>query len=125
MKVFSYNEFFITNFLFYYIKQQLVINIFLNFSDFIYLCLYTYKFGYYENSLRKFGYDGNFITAPEVGKVFSLCLARQIKQISFFFKYFYIVEVGAGSGILAKDLICSLNKFGITFSGYFIFEKSC
>lgn len=124
MVMLNYREFFITNFLFYYIKKQIVLIKFLKFSDFFYICLYTYKLGYYENELEKFGFTGSFTTASEIGKIFSLCLARQLKQISFYFKFFYLIEIGAGSGLLAKALILSLNKFGVTFSGYFIFEKS-
>ncbi len=124
MNVLSYNEFFITNFLFFFIKHQLFLNRFLSFSNFVYLCLYTYKFGYYENNLQKFGCRGDFITAAEIGKIFSLCIVRLISQINFYCKNFYIIEIGAGSGNLARNIILSLNEFGIVFSGYIIFEKS-
>lgn len=121
---FSYKEFFITNFLFLYIKLRVHNYQYLNFSDYVYLCLYTYKIGYYENILSKFGHTGSYITASEMGRIFSMCLVRQIKQISFFLKNFYIVEIGAGSGLLAKELINSFRRLRIFFSGYIIFEKS-
>src|SRR5712664_1426875 len=37
--------------------------------------------GYYAGSAQKFGRAGDFVTAPELGKLFGRTLARQLGQI--------------------------------------------
>lgn len=122
--MFTYEEFFITNFLYLHIKKKIYFYKHLCFSDYMYLCLYTFKYGYYENDLEKFGLLGDYTTAPEMGRLFVLCIGRQLKQIEFFLKKIHIIEIGAGSGLLARDLILFLNSVNISFSCYLIYEKS-
>lgn len=119
-----YIEFYITNFLYIYIKKEIMLYGKLSFSDYMYLCLYTYKFGYYDNSLGKFGFSGDFITAPEVGKIFSMCLTRQLQQILFYMGNCYIIEIGAGTGALCRDVVVELDRLGVLYTSYIIIEKS-
>jgi SAM-dependent MidA family methyltransferase len=57
--------------------------------------------GYYAGGARKFGAEGDFVTAPELGGLFGRTLARQVADLGFR----EILEVGAGSGALAEVLL--------------------
>lgn len=54
---------------------------------------------YYGRGDRQFGAQGDFVTAPELGKLFGRTLARQLAQLEG-----PILEFGAGSGALAEVL---------------------
>jgi SAM-dependent MidA family methyltransferase len=60
---------------------------------------------YYGRSDRHFGAKGDFITAPELGKLFARTLARQLRELDG-----PILEFGAGSGALAEVLIEELDR---------------
>ena len=99
------------------------------FSEFMSRALYTPVLGYYSSGLQKFGQRGDFITAPEVSPLFALCLARQLVQV---FEEFTVtgirqpavLEFGAGSGVLALELLLALEKFGVLPDKYYILELS-
>ena len=57
--------------------------------------------GYYAGGARKFGAEGDFVTAPELGRLFGRTLARQLRDLPFD----QVLEVGAGSGALAETLV--------------------
>jgi SAM-dependent MidA family methyltransferase len=80
------------------------------FSVFMEMALYEPGLGYYSAGLQKFGEGGDFVTAPQLGDVFARCLATQIEQVSAELDKYEIIEAGAGSGILAADLIKVLQK---------------
>ncbi len=68
--------------------------------------LYEPGLGYYVNGLHKFGSSGDFVTAPEQGRIFARTLARQLDQItSALDPDWTLLELGAGSGALAGDLL--------------------
>ncbi len=82
-------------------------------DKFINLCLYDKKIGYYMNK-NPFGKKGDFITAPNVSRLFSEMIAIWI--IGFWEnlgspKNFNIVELGAGNGAMMKILLESFQKF--------------
>ena len=88
-------------------KFRLPLDEFINFS------LYHKKFGYYMKK-NPFGKKGDFITAPNISRLFSESLAIWI--ISFWQslgspKKFNIIELGAGNGEMMKILIESFKKF--------------
>jgi SAM-dependent MidA family methyltransferase len=56
--------------------------------------------GYYAGGARKFGAEGDFVTAPELGRLFGRTLARQLRALSVE----RVLEFGAGSGALAETL---------------------
>jgi SAM-dependent MidA family methyltransferase len=56
--------------------------------------------GYYAGGAQKFGPEGDFVTAPEIGRLFARTLGRQLKDLSL-----PILEFGAGSGALAEALL--------------------
>ncbi|TVP93716.1 MAG: SAM-dependent methyltransferase [Thioalkalivibrio sp.] len=79
------------------------------FDRYMAMALYEPGLGYYVNGLHKFGQAGDFVTAPEQGGLFAAALADQIDQIATALGAAYtIMEPGAGSGVLARDLLQTL-----------------
>lgn len=79
------------------------------FSRFMEMALYEPGLGYYSAGLHKLGESGDFITSPEIGSLFAACLARQVAETGQELGHYDILEVGAGSGRLAADLLCELD----------------
>lgn len=94
------------------------------FSRFMDLALYAPDLGYYRAGTRKFGPDGDFITAPELSPLFSRCLARQCQQILEALEGGMILELGAGTGIMAADLLEELRTLDRLPERYCILELS-
>jgi len=90
------------------IRRKITLNGPLSFSEYMEMALYEPGFGYYSAGLKKLGAGGDFVTAPQLGNVFARCLATQIRQIGAGIEHYEIIEVGAGSGILAVDLLEAL-----------------
>jgi SAM-dependent MidA family methyltransferase len=95
----------------------------LPFARFMELALYAPQLGYYTGGKHKFGPEGDFITAPELGKVFARCLARLCAPILEATRG-DILEAGAGSGALAAELLLELERLGALPGTYFILELS-
>lgn len=96
----------------------------ISFARFMQLALYAPGLGYYVAGRHKFGGGGDFITAPELGPLFARCLARQCRQILAALAGGDMLETGAGSGILAADLLVELGSLGSLPEHYFILELS-
>jgi len=96
----------------------------MSFSQFMQFALYTPTLGYYSSGLQKFGRGGDFITAPEVSPLFAQCLARQLLQIFSSLNQPCVLEFGAGSGVLAADLLVALEKLDALPKTYYILELS-
>jgi SAM-dependent MidA family methyltransferase len=94
------------------------------FDHFMEMALYAPGLGYYVAGSRKFGEQGDFITAPEVSPLFAQCLARQVEQVLAEIEAGEVLEFGAGSGRLAADLLAELEQLGRLPSGYLILELS-
>jgi SAM-dependent MidA family methyltransferase len=99
------------------------------FSDFMDIALYEPGLGYYSGGLKKFGEKGDFITSPEVSPLFGQCLANQLAEVLANFEKVnndksYVIEFGAGSGILAVDILLRLEQLEILPEKYFILELS-
>ncbi len=91
-------------------------------SQYMELVLYEKDYGYYNNLLHKFGEAGDFITAPMVSKVFSECIAKQLKELLVHIpNNCNILEVGAGNGQMMLDLLMALED---SISFYFVLELS-
>ena len=78
------------------------------FSRYMALCLYEPGLGYYRNASPKFGPSGDFVTAPEISEHFGACLAQPVAQVLEGAPGAAVVEVGAGSGRLAAQLLSAL-----------------
>ena len=79
----------------------------IGFDRFMEIALYAPGMGYYSGGAHKFGAAGDFVTAPEISAAFSQTLGAQVAQI-LALSAPQIVEVGAGSGRLAADLLLEL-----------------
>ena len=93
------------------------------FSRYMERVLYEPGLGYYSAGLRKFGADGDFVTAPELGPVFAQCLARQAAQVGGALGDWTLLEVGAGTGKLAVDLLAEIEPDSRP-GQYLILERS-
>jgi SAM-dependent MidA family methyltransferase len=78
------------------------------FSEYMEMALYEPGLGYYSAGLQKFGEGGDFVTAPQLGDVFARCMAEQVSQVADELGQYEIIEAGAGSGILAADMLKTL-----------------
>ncbi len=103
-------------------KHKLPLDKFINFS------LYDLSNGYYMKK-SQFGEEGDFITAPNISRLFSEMIAIWI--ISFWQslgspKRFNLIELGAGNGEMMKILIESFQNFPIFLNScnFIIHEKS-
>jgi SAM-dependent MidA family methyltransferase len=95
----------------------------IGFDRFMDLALYAPAMGYYSGGAHKFGAAGDFVTAPELSPVFAQTLAAQVRQILALSSP-QIIEVGAGSGQLAADLLRELESRGVLPESYAILELS-
>lgn len=95
----------------------------ISFADFMQLALYHPEWGYYQTQIVDIGKKGDFTTAPEISPLFAKCLAAQCTQL-FATLPKTILELGAGTGRLACDLLLALNDQGITIDRYYIYEVS-
>jgi len=98
----------------------------IGFDRYMEQALYTPGLGYYSSARSRFGPAGDFVTAPEISSLFSRCLARQAVEVFAVLGAGgrRILEAGAGSGIMARDLITALAEQGEPVHEYFILERS-
>ena len=93
------------------------------FSRYMELALYAPGLGYYTAGAHKFGSAGDFVTAPEISPLFGRTLARQAAEIM---KHSAprVLELGAGSGRLAADMLQELERLDSLPERYSILEVS-
>jgi len=97
---------------------------FLPFDRYMDLALYAPGLGYYAAGAAKLGGAGDFVTAPEMTPLYAIALARQVTEILAVAPGREIVELGAGSGRLAADLLNALAARDALPSRYTILEPS-
>lgn len=91
------------------------------FSQYMNMALYDRDFGYYNNLSHKFGYKGDFITAPGVSDLFAKMISRQLSELFDNGVPPCILEFGAGNGQLLLDI---LDEIGDRLVNYYILEIS-
>jgi SAM-dependent MidA family methyltransferase len=96
----------------------------LSFERFMEMALYEPGLGYYSAGATKLGAAGDFITAPEISSLFSRCLATQCSEVLRQVSGGSILELGAGSGVMAADLLNELAVQGALPERYLILEVS-
>jgi len=94
------------------------------YSEFMQMALYAPGLGYYSGELRKFGAEGDFITAPEVSPLFAQCIARQVADVLLGMSESRVLEFGAGSGVMAADMLLELERMETLPEQYLILELS-
>lgn len=99
----------------------------IDFAEFMHMALYTPALGYYSGGAQKFGDiktgGGDFITAPEISPLFSQSLAKQVGQVVALTNG-DVLELGAGTGRLAIDLLLALAELNQLPERYCILEVS-
>src|SRR5215467_2991056 len=95
----------------------------LSFERFMELALYAPGLGYYSAGSTKLGAAGDFVTAPEVSGLFGRCLARPCAEV-LARSGGEILELGAGTGRLAADLLSALASAACLPERYAILEVS-
>jgi SAM-dependent MidA family methyltransferase len=93
------------------------------FSRFMELALYAPRLGYYSGGASKLGAAGDFVTAPEISPLFGATLARAAAAI-IAQSAPNIIEFGAGTGKLARDVLTALAQQGVQVDSYTIIELS-
>ena len=96
----------------------------LPFQRFMELALYAPGLGYYAAGAQKFGAAGDFVTAPELGNVWAHMLAQTLAASLRSFANPVLMELGAGSGAMAVDLLRALAAQDALPVRYLILERS-
>ncbi|MFZ2314486.1 MAG: SAM-dependent methyltransferase [Gammaproteobacteria bacterium] len=96
----------------------------ISFADFMEAALYHPELGYYNAPEFNLGKSGDFTTAPEISPLFAGCLARQCEQILKHLQTGDILELGAGTGRLACQLLLALEVLDCSPPHYYIYEVS-
>ncbi len=94
------------------------------FERFMDRVLYAPGLGYYSAGAHKLGVGGDFTTAPEVSRLFGSCVARQCAEVLSALGKGSVLEIGAGSGRLAADIMLRLESLGVLPDTYFVLEIS-
>ena len=107
------------------IRREIATTGTITFARYMERCLYAPGLGYYSAGRLKFGKDGDFVTAPELGAVFARCVARALApalhacgEDAVWF------ELGGGSGAFARDCLTELHALGATPLHYWLLEPS-
>lgn len=95
----------------------------IDFATYMHQALYAPGVGYYSGGAKKFGHGGDFVTAPEISPLFAQTLARQVEQV-LQSTAGDILELGAGTGRLAVELLQELARMGNLPKRYLILEVS-
>lgn len=96
----------------------------ISFAEYMQHALYAPGLGYYAAGATKFGRAGDFVTAPEVSPVFGAVVARQCAEVLQGTGGGSILELGAGSGRLAVDILKKMHSLGVMPEYYDILEVS-
>ena len=96
----------------------------IGFDRYMEMALYAPGLGYYTAGRRKFGRDGDFVTAPEISPLFAEGIARSLLPVLDACSTPSILEFGAGSGRLACDLLEALDRLDAMPEHYLIMELS-
>lgn len=95
----------------------------ISFARYMELALYAPGFGYYSGGSAKLGKDGDFTTAPEITPLFGATLAHVAAGIMAQSSP-QIIEFGAGTGKLARDILNELAALDVPLHRYLIVEVS-
>jgi SAM-dependent MidA family methyltransferase len=89
----------------------------ISFETFMEMCLYYPQLGYYTNNSTKIGRAGDFYTSPHLHPIFGAMIGNQIEEMWNLMgkpDLFHVVEMGAGMGYLAKDVLGYLHRSAVS-----------
>jgi len=92
-------------------------------ADYMGAALYAPGLGYYVSGTRKFGEDGDFVTAPELTPLFGGALAAQVADVLVSAPG-DVIELGPGTGRLAADVLAALAARDVVPTHYLLLEVS-
>lgn len=99
------------------IKQKIIERIIregpISFETFMEMALYYPGLGYYAKESTAIGREGDFYTSPHLHPIFGAMLGRQMEEMWLLMgkpERFDVVEMGAGMGYLAKDMLDYLGR---------------
>ncbi|HEU4758481.1 MAG TPA: SAM-dependent methyltransferase [Dehalococcoidia bacterium] len=78
------------------------------FREFMAMALYAPGLGYYCSPRAKMGREGDYLTSPEVSPIFGALVGRQLREMWEAMgqpEPFDVVEAGAGTGALCRDVL--------------------
>ncbi len=100
----------------------------INFETFMEIALYDRESGYYMRDNTKIGICGDFYTSSHLHPIFGAMLGKQMEEMRGLIEcqdVFNIVEIGAGMGHLAKDMLEYLRERGkLEQFNYYIVEMN-
>lgn len=96
----------------------------ISFAEFMHEALYAPGLGYYSAGARKFGADGDFVTAPEISSLFGYVIARQLAFVFDQMGGGDVLELGPGTGKLAVDILTRLGDLDALPDSYRVLEVS-
>ena len=108
----------------------------IDFATFMHLALYMPSLGYYSGGSQKFAHaqhgGGDFVTAPQLSPLFAHTLCNQIVEVfaelndglNSKLQTHSVLELGAGTGKLAVDVLLKLAQLNALPQHYFILEVS-
>ena len=85
----------------------------ITFAEYMELVLYHDQYGYYSSGTVAIGSQGDFFTSPSLGADFGELLAEQLVEMWKILGHpapFMLVEMGAGQGLLAGDILQYLEQ---------------
>lgn len=100
------------------------------FSRFMELALYAPGLGYYSAGASKFGAEGDFVTAPELGPIFAACVAESVAPVlqqlaaDVSSEPSVFLELGGGTGAFAEVALKRLLELDALPDRYAILEPS-
>lgn len=100
------------------------------FRDIMAMALYEPGLGYYEAQRETVGRAGDYLTSPEVSPLFGAMVGRQLREMWEVLGKpgrFQVVEVGAGTGRLCRDVMSWASRAATAFAGsidYVLVETS-
>jgi SAM-dependent MidA family methyltransferase len=86
----------------------------ISFAEFMGLALYHPRHGYYNSSREIIGPEGDYFTSPGIHPIFGKLLARQLSQMWEILgrpSPFFLIEIGAGNGLLCADILSHSRDF--------------
>lgn len=95
------------------------------FARFMDIALNDPETGYYAAGATRLGAAGDFFTASDLGPTFGRCVARQIAEMDEMLdrpRPFRYLEVGAGRGLLARDVARTLSGSATDLHGRIRFD---